>query len=128
MSPNQQFAIAVLTIVTPLAMLVIPLIFGVIMFDRQNKKLAAVEKAANNAAEKSDKAEKAANHGKEVVSAMQANFKAVVDALAPAGSAGVPATLPAPSNISGPTEVVIVNPTDLPVPVTSVKPANEEGV
>lgn len=119
MSQDQMFVIAVLTLIIPVVSAVVTIVGGVVLFDRQNKKLEAVKLSADNAAIKSEAAELAANHSKEVVSTLQENFKAVVKIVAPSVADQVASTTPAPSNLAGatatPAQVVIVNPDPIPV-------------
>ena len=98
MTADQMFIIAVLTLIIPVVSSVVVIAGGVIAFNHQNKKIDATHDVAVQAAVASGKAELAANHSKEVVSAMQENFKAVVAIIAPDIAMSVPATLPAPSN------------------------------
>lgn len=123
MSQDQMFVIAVLTLVIPVVSAVVTIVGGVVLFDRQNKKLEAVKQSADNAATKSEAAELAANHSKEVVSALQQNFKAVVEIVAPRVAGRIADTTPAPSNLgslvpaasAAPAKVIIVNPDPVPV-------------
>lgn len=76
MTPDQQFIIAILTLVVPIVGTTITIIGGLVMFREQNKKLEAATTA-------SKAAEAAANHGKEAALAMQRNFDSAVAAIAP---------------------------------------------
>lgn len=113
MTPDQQFIIAILTLIIPVIMSIITIVGGVILFNQQNRKIDAVKKSADNAALKSEAAEAAANHGKEATATLQKNFEAVV--------AAVVSKTPDETQ-----KVVIVNPTDDPVPVKTVDEEKKE--
>ena len=125
MSANQLFIIALLMQMGPYVGPALTIVAGIVAFRRQNKKIDATHAAAtqavvasNLAADKSERAETAANHSKEVVSAMQGNFAAVIKVIAPEAAANLATSLPAPSNT--PPAQLAVN-TDAP-PVAEKKP------